>query len=101
PVGRRLRRRSAGRPCQPRPPLRARVARRRRRRREPPPPRHRRAPHARAAGARELMLEVIVENAPAIALYEKLGFQTTRVVEVLTLDAAEVTDAQPIEAAEA
>jgi len=56
---------------------------------------------ARAAGARELMLEVIVENAPAIALYEKLGFQTTRVVEVLTLDAAEVTDAQPIEAAEA
>jgi acetyltransferase (GNAT) family protein len=43
---------------------------------------------AREAGAREMVLEVIVENAPAIALYEKLGFARTRELEVLTLDAA-------------
>jgi GNAT superfamily N-acetyltransferase len=40
---------------------------------------------AREAGARELVLEVIVENAPAIALYEKLGFTRTRELEVLAL----------------
>jgi ribosomal protein S18 acetylase RimI-like enzyme len=45
--------------------------------------------NAGAAGAREMVLEVIVENTPAIALYEKLGFETTRRLEVLTLDAAE------------
>jgi GNAT superfamily N-acetyltransferase len=44
---------------------------------------------ARAAGARELVLEVITQNEPAIALYEKLGFRTTRELEVLTLTAAE------------
>jgi len=43
---------------------------------------------AREAGAREMMLEVIVENAPAIALYEKLGFARTRELEVLSLAAA-------------
>jgi GNAT superfamily N-acetyltransferase len=43
---------------------------------------------ARVAGAREMVLEVIVENAPAIALYEKLGFARTRELEVLSLDAA-------------
>lgn len=40
---------------------------------------------AREAGAREMVLEVIVENAPAIALYEKLGFARTRELEVLSL----------------
>ena len=43
---------------------------------------------AREAGAREMVLEVIVENAPAIALYEKLGFGRTRELEVLSLAAA-------------
>ncbi len=40
---------------------------------------------ARAAGATEMLLEVIVENAAAIALYEKLGFVRTRELEVLSL----------------
>ena len=44
---------------------------------------------AREAGARELALEVITRNEPAIALYEKLGFRTIRELEVLTLTAAE------------
>ena len=43
---------------------------------------------AREAGARKMVLEVIVENAPAIALYEKLGFTRTRELEVLSLAAA-------------
>src|SRR4051794_17861739 len=44
---------------------------------------------ARAAGAREMALEVIVENVPAITLYGKLGFARTRELEVLSLAAAE------------
>jgi ribosomal protein S18 acetylase RimI-like enzyme len=40
---------------------------------------------ARELGARELWLEVIVENKPAIKLYEKLGFEVTRELEVLSL----------------
>jgi GNAT superfamily N-acetyltransferase len=43
---------------------------------------------AREAGAREMVLEVIVENTPAIALYEKLGFARTRELEVLSLAAS-------------
>src|SRR3954462_12108255 len=43
---------------------------------------------AREAGAREMVLEVIVENAPAIARDEKLGLARTRKLEVLSLAAA-------------
>jgi GNAT superfamily N-acetyltransferase len=44
---------------------------------------------AREAGAGRMLLEVITQNEPAIALYEKLGFRTTRELEVLTLPAGE------------
>ena len=44
---------------------------------------------AREAGARQMVLEVITQNEPAIELYGKLGFETTRELEVLTLSAAE------------
>ena len=40
---------------------------------------------ARRAGAREIALEVIVENMPAISLYEKLGFARRRELEVLSV----------------
>jgi ribosomal protein S18 acetylase RimI-like enzyme len=40
-----------------------------------------------ALGAREMVLEVIVENLPAISLYDKLGFVRTRELEVLSLAA--------------
>ena len=41
---------------------------------------------ARARGLRELWLEVLTPNEPAIRLYEKLGFETVRDVEVWSLD---------------
>jgi ribosomal protein S18 acetylase RimI-like enzyme len=37
-------------------------------------------------GLREVWLEVLTPNAPAIRLYEKLGFETVRDVEVWTLE---------------
>lgn len=57
--------------------------------------------NARDAGAREMVLEVIVENTPAIALYDKLGFRTVRRLEVLALRAAEGEPADEAEPAEA
>jgi GNAT superfamily N-acetyltransferase len=57
--------------------------------------------NARSAGAREMVLEVIVENTPAIALYEKLGFRTLRRVEVLALAAAGGDLAEELEPADA
>jgi GNAT superfamily N-acetyltransferase len=43
---------------------------------------------ARERGATQMLLEVITENAPAIALYEKLGFEHVRELEVLSLPEA-------------
>ena len=37
-------------------------------------------------GLREVWLEVLVQNEPAIRLYEKLGFETVRELEVWTLE---------------
>ena len=42
---------------------------------------------ARAHGLRELWLEVLFPNEPALRLYEKLGFERVRVLEVWTLEA--------------
>ena len=41
---------------------------------------------ARARGLREVWLEVLVQNEPAIRLYEKLGFEHERELEVWTLE---------------
>jgi ribosomal protein S18 acetylase RimI-like enzyme len=41
---------------------------------------------ARARGLREVWLEVLVQNEPAIRLYEKLGFERVRELEVWTLE---------------
>jgi RimJ/RimL family protein N-acetyltransferase len=41
---------------------------------------------ARDRGLREVWLEVLVQNEPAIRLYEKLGFERTRDLEVWTLE---------------
>jgi ribosomal protein S18 acetylase RimI-like enzyme len=41
---------------------------------------------ARTRGIRDLWLEVLVQNEPAIRLYEKLGFETVRELEVWTLE---------------
>ncbi len=49
---------------------------------------------ARARGVRRVWLEVIVENAGAFALYEKLGYRTVRDVEVWSL-AADAEDDAP------
>jgi ribosomal protein S18 acetylase RimI-like enzyme len=43
---------------------------------------------ARARGAREVRLEVIIENARAIPLYERLGFERTRRLAVWSLPGA-------------
>jgi ribosomal protein S18 acetylase RimI-like enzyme len=57
---------------------------------------------ARDLGAREMALEVITENAAAISLYEKLGFQATRELEVLSLPQAEGEgDAEEVEVGDA
>ena len=42
---------------------------------------------ARSHGLRELWLEVLFPNEPALRLYEKLGFERVRVLEVWTLEA--------------
>ena len=41
---------------------------------------------ARERGLNEVWLEVLVQNEPAIRLYEKLGFERVRNLEVWTLD---------------
>jgi ribosomal protein S18 acetylase RimI-like enzyme len=57
---------------------------------------------ARARGLRELWLEVLTPNEPAIRLYEKLGFETVRDVEVWTLEGfARNATAQPVPVEEA
>jgi GNAT superfamily N-acetyltransferase len=57
---------------------------------------------ARDLGARQMGLEVIAENAAAISLYEKLGFEATRELEVLSLARAEGgAEAEEVEAGKA
>jgi len=53
---------------------------------------------ARDLGARDVGLEVITKNTPAIALYEKLGFETTRELEVFSLaEAATGAEAEEVD----
>jgi ribosomal protein S18 acetylase RimI-like enzyme len=49
---------------------------------------------AAAGGATEIVLEVIVQNHPAISLYDKLGFVRTRELEVLSLAAGKPDDSR-------
>ena len=58
---------------------------------------------ARDRGLRELWLEVLVQNQPAIRLYEKLGFERVRELEVWTLDDLVVQEheVRPVALAEA
>ena len=58
---------------------------------------------AREHGLREVWLEVLVQNEPAIRLYEKLGFEHVRELEVWTLDVVGAGDAsaRPIAPADA
>ena len=57
---------------------------------------------ARAIGVRGIRLEVISSNASAIALYEKLGYEHVRDLEVWRLESAEVgRAAREVSAAEA
>ena len=58
---------------------------------------------AEARGARSVRLEVIEQNEPARRLYEKLGFERERDLNVWILDSAppQVTKAQPADPAEA
>jgi ribosomal protein S18 acetylase RimI-like enzyme len=44
------------------------------------------AAEARARGVRQLWLEVLVQNRPAIGLYEQLGYMRVRELEVWALD---------------
>jgi ribosomal protein S18 acetylase RimI-like enzyme len=44
------------------------------------------AAEARARGVRQIWLEVLVQNEPAIRLYEQLGYERVRELEVLALD---------------
>ena len=58
---------------------------------------------ARSRGLREVWLEVLVQNEPAIRLYEKLGFERVRGLEIWTLEdlGAEAHDAEPVPAEQA
>lgn len=55
---------------------------------------------ARDRGIREVWLEVLVQNEPAIRLYEKLGFEQVRDLEVWSLDQlAALSDYRPADVA--
>jgi GNAT superfamily N-acetyltransferase len=57
---------------------------------------------ARDLGSTEMVLEVITANAPAISLYDKLGFEVVRELEVLSLAQAEGSgEVEEVEAGEA